>query len=141
MIDNLMCESSVVLQEIVVLSSTRTCQLLDHRQDFAQLVVRYVCQFCSMMLWDDKLKNGQSFTQGQLERKTLAVRVEFRPCIDRGVWTYCMASAERLYIEKCENLVRLKELEGGNVACPEWSTFGLSSSIRYVLDCYNRHTG
>lgn len=56
MVDNLMGKPSIVLQKIVIPRSTSTSQLFDHWQNLAQLVVRDVGQFCSMMLWYHKLK-------------------------------------------------------------------------------------
>jgi hypothetical protein len=58
MVDKLMGKPSIVLQKIVVPSSTRTGQLLDYGQNLAQLVVRDVGQFCAVVLWDYKLEGG-----------------------------------------------------------------------------------
>jgi hypothetical protein len=63
-----------------------------------KLIVRDICQFLAMELGNDKLYQSVlcSFTYREM--------------------TYGMAFAERLDVEKGENLITLKELEGRNVS-------------------------
>jgi len=50
----LMCQSAIVLQNVVVLRTNSRCQLLHYWEYFAQLVVRDVCELRAVMLWDDE---------------------------------------------------------------------------------------
>jgi hypothetical protein len=54
-IDDLMCNLSVVLQDVVVLYILRNCDLLRNGENFSELVVGYVVQFCAVVFRDDKL--------------------------------------------------------------------------------------
>lgn len=54
-IDFLMRQSPVVLQNIVVLSPKRLCNLLRYGHSLSQLIVRYICQLRAVGFRDDKL--------------------------------------------------------------------------------------
>ena len=54
-INLLMCNAAVVLEDVVVLSPTCNSNLLGHRENFLQLVVRDIRQFSAMILRNDEL--------------------------------------------------------------------------------------
>lgn len=55
MIDHLVRNPSIVLQDIEVFGASRTSDLLGYRQELMKRVVRDVCQFGAMKLWDNEL--------------------------------------------------------------------------------------
>lgn len=60
MIHDLMSHTSIVLQNIVVLSIHRLGNLLCNGQDLCELVVGDIVEFCAVVLGDDELwKIGQ----------------------------------------------------------------------------------
>jgi hypothetical protein len=55
-IHDLMSHTSIVLQNVVVLSIYRLSNLLCDRQDLCELIVGDIVEFCAVIFGDDKLR-------------------------------------------------------------------------------------
>ena len=60
MIHNLVRNTAVVLQQIVVLRTRSECYLLRNGQNVSQRIVRQLMQLGCMVLWDDQAVAGRT---------------------------------------------------------------------------------
>ena len=70
MVHNLVRNPSIVLEDVIILNALRYRNLLCYGQNFGELVIGYIVQFCAVVLGYD-----------QLQCNKLTIRPTFSPAV------------------------------------------------------------
>jgi hypothetical protein len=97
MVHYLMRNSSIVLQNIIVLQALSNGNLLRYGQHLVKLIVRDVVELCTVVFGNDELLTCQP----------PALSLEPRPI---SSFAYRMSFAQRPNVQECERLLALEDL-------------------------------